>query len=420
LFNSVKHHRSRSLNLTKLPVNSSIAFRQVSKSVRSVWRNHELNEKEAAALKEITTTLQNTHGKLLADHPSLAGVLSQNEAYFREATADMNPPIRVSVTGASGNIGYALLYRIASGDAFGPRTPVILQLLELPGAMQSLQGVEMELRDCAFPTLKDIILTDQPEVAFADVDFALLVGAQPRTKGVERGDLLMKNAEIFSVQGKALNKVAKGQDTRVVVVGNPANTNALIASRNAPKIPAKNFGAMTKLDHTRGLAQLAEKLSCRTVDIKQFCIWGNHSATQFPDVSHALVDRKGILKPLQNELEDQAWYQNTFIPNVQQRGAAIIKARGASSAASAASALVDNVREWYTGTTDWTSAAVCSNGEYGIEHGLFFSYPVTFEFQQWKVVPQLQLSAFAQERIDATHKELKEERDAIASLLPRD
>jgi malate dehydrogenase len=327
----------------------------------------------------------------------------------------MDPPIRVAVTGASGNIGYALLYRIASGDVFGPRTPVILQLLELPDALQALQGVEMELRDCAFPNIRGIVLTDKPEVAFENVDYALLVGAMPRSKGMERADLLMKNAEIFSVQGKALNTVGKGKDTRVLVVGNPANTNALIASRNAPKIPPQNFGAMTKLDHTRGLAQLADKAGCSIVDIKQFCIWGNHSATQFPDISHATINGR----PAKEVINDDIWVRDRFIPDVQQRGAAIIKARGKSSAASAASALIDNTREWHYGTTDWTSVGVCSNGEYGIEKGLFFSYPLTFQNQQWKVVDGLPISEFAQQRLDATHKELKEERDAISSMLPK-
>jgi len=390
-------------------------------SVRHVWRDHELSNEEVAALKDIVGVLQKTHAQLLSAHPTLAGILSRNESHFREATADINEPIRVAVTGASGNIGYALLYRLASGDAFGPRTPVILQLLELPGALNALQGVEMELRDCAFPTLRDVIVTDKPEVAFAGVDYALLVGAQPRSKGMERADLLMKNAEIFTVQGKALNAHAKGKDTRVIVVGNPANTNALIAQRNAPKIPPANFGAMTRLDHTRGLAQLSEKLQLTsTTEIKNFCIWGNHSATQFPDISHSLVFKNGQWKSLREELNDEAWNQNTFIPDVQQRGAAIIKARGASSAASAASALIDNVREWHSGTTEWTSCGVHSNGEYGVEKGLFFSYPLIFNNQKWNVVPNLHMNAFAQERIDATHKELREERDAVAKFLPKD
>jgi len=383
---------------------------------RHIWSDHEMNDEEIAALKDFVASLKNTHPKLLEAYPGLANMLAKNEVSFRDSLADLNEPIRVAVTGASGNIGYALLYRIASGDAFGPRTPVILQLLELPTAIQQLKGVEMELRDCAFPNIKGIVLTDNPEVAFENVDFALLVGAQPRTKGMERGDLLQRNAEIFSIQGKALNKVGRGNDTRVIVVGNPANTNALIASANAPKIPKKNFAAMTKLDHTRGLAQLADKLNIHTTDIKKFCIWGNHSATQFPDISHATVNNN----PLTEILSDDNWYKNTFIPDVQQRGAAIIKARGKSSAASAASALIDNVREWYCGTDDWTSVAVSSNGEYGIDKGLFFSYPILFRNQNWEIVKDLKLNEFAQERVAITHKELKEERDGVAKHLPRD
>jgi len=383
--------------------------------VRHVWRDHEMNDEEVVALRELVACMQSTHPKLLASHPGLADILSRNEDHFRDAVADINQPIRVAVTGASGNIGYSLLYRIASGDAFGPRTPIILQLLELPTSMQQLKGVEMELRDSAFPNIRGIVLTDNPEVAFENVDYALLVGAQPRTKGMERGDLLQKNAEIFSVQGKALNKVGRTKDTRVVVVGNPANTNALIASANAPNIPKKNFAAMTKLDHTRGLAQLAEKLNVQTTDIKKFCIWGNHSATQFPDISHATVNDK----PLREVLNDDEWYKNTFIGNVQQRGAAVLAARGKSSAASAASALIDNVREWYCGT-DWTSVAVSSNGEYGVDKGLFFSYPILFRNQNWEIVKDLQLDTFAQERLAITHKELREERDGVAKHLPRD
>jgi len=388
----------------------------VQNCIRKVWRDHTLNEEEAAALKNQVEALKQTHASLLKSYPHLAPILYRNESYFREATADLNEPIRVAITGATGNIGYSLLYRLASGDAFGPRTPVIFQLLELPEAMQALQGVEMELRDCAFPNVKDVILTDKPEVAFANVDYALLIGAMPRMKGMERGDLLMKNAEIFSVQGKALNKVGKGKDTRVIVVGNPANTNALIASRNAPKIPAQNFAAMTKLDHTRGLAQLADKTNCSVNDIKKFCIWGNHSATQFPDIAHATI--KG--QPAPEIVKDDAWYREKFIPDVQQRGAAIIKARGKSSAASAASALIDNVREWHYGTTDWTSVAVSSNGEYGVDKGLFFSYPIVFQNQSWNVVKDLPVSEFASQRLAATLKELKEERDAVASMLPKD
>jgi len=386
------------------------------KCSRNIWLDRPLDKEEADALKANVDALKKTHGPLLNKYPVLSPTLSKNESLFREATADISNPIRVAVTGASGNIGYALLYRIASGDAFGPRTPIILQLLELPDAIGALQGVEMELRDCAFPNVLDIIVTDKPEVAFANVDYALLIGAFPRKDGMERSDLLKKNADVFSVQGKALNSVARGKDTRVIVVGNPANTNALIASRNAPKIPAQNFAAMTKLDHTRGIAQIAQKASCSVNDIKQFCIWGNHSATQFPDLSHATIK----MKLASEVINDDAWCVQQFIPCVQQRGSAIIKARGKSSAASAASALIDNVREWHYGNTDWTSVAVASNGEYGVEKGLFFSYPITFEFQKWKIVENLPMSEFAQKCITATLKELQGERDAISSMLPKE
>jgi malate dehydrogenase len=280
---------------------------------------------------------------------------------------------------------------------------------------QALQGVVMELRDCAFPTLRDVIVTDNPEKAFEGVDYALLVGAQPRTKGMERGDLLKKNAEIFSIQGKAMNKTAKGKDTRIVVVGNPANTNALIAQRNAPSIPASNFIAMTRLDHNRGLAQIAEKTGCLVTDIDRFVIWGNHSATQFPDINHATVKSKLAIDVL-----DSKWVNDTFIPAVQQRGAAIIAARGLSSAASAGSSAIDTVYDWHFGTAGkWTSAAVVSNGEYGIEKGIVYSYPVVFNEKKWEVVKNLPITQEAAVRMEATHKELLGERDAIASLLPK-
>jgi len=286
---------------------------------------------------------------------------------------------------------------------FGPKTPVILHLLELPQMQQSLQGVVMELRDCAFPTLRDVVLTDNPEKAFEGVDYACLVGAQPRTKGMERGDLLKKNAEIFSIQGKALNKAGKGKDTRVVVVGNPANTNALIAQRNAPSIPAANFMAMTRLDHNRGLSQIAEKVSCQVTDIDRLVIWGNHSATQFPDINHATIKGKLAIDVL-----DSKWVSDTFVPAVQQRGAAIIAARGLSSAASAASALIDTVYDWHYGTAGkWTSTAVVSNGEYGVEKGIVYSYPVVInDKKQWEVVKNLPITVEAAARMETTHKEV--------------
>jgi len=388
-------------------------------TTRDVWTGtaFDINTPaEATALKDFVATHKAGQAALLQAHPELSPQVAILNATFKEASADQNGPIRVAVTGASGQIGYALIYRIASGAVFGPKTPVQLQLLELPQAMGSLKGVEMELRDCAFPNLAGVVLTDKPEVAFEGVDYALLVGAQPRTKGMERADLLLKNAEIFSVQGKALNSAAKGKDTRVVVVGNPANTNALIASRNAPKIPAENFSAMTRLDHNRGLAQLAEKLKVGVTDIQNFIIWGNHSPTMFPDISHATVNGT----PVAQLLNDDEWVRKVFTPAVQQRGAAVIAARGSSSAASAASSLMNAVRNWHYGTMGQvTSAAVVSKGEYGIEPGLFFSYPVTYDSNQsWSVVQGLPQSEYAQQMLKTTENELKAERDGVAKLLP--
>jgi len=363
------------------------------------------------------TVAKELYAKLDELYQSYAKSGSRNAERFsniaKNSIADYHEPIKVAITGAAGQIGYALIYRIASGCAFGPNTPVKLHLLEVPQVVDKLKGVQMELDDCAFPNLKGVVLTDNPEVAFEGVDWALLVGAKPRGPGMERGDLLTQNAQIFSVQGQALNKVGKGKDTRVVVVGNPANTNAMIAQRNAPNIPAKNFAAMTKLDHNRGLAQLAKKLNVLSSDIKNFVIWGNHSATQFPDVSFTTVNGKKIADSLEKK-----WLVDSFIPTVQKRGAEVIAARGSSSAASAGSSLIDNVREWNSGTFgDWTSVAVCSSGEYGITPGLFYSYPVTYSQQQWTVVKDLPLDSFQKERMEATHKELLQERDAVAKLL---
>jgi len=332
------------------------------------------------------------------------------------ALADTKNPIRVCVSGAAGAICYALLFRIASGSLFGPHVPVTLHLLELPAFLSKVKGVEMELRDSAFNVLRDVVITDNPDKAFEGVDYALLVGAQPRTAGMERGDLLFKNAEIFATQGKSLNKFAKGKDTRVLVVGNPANTNALIAQRNAPKIPIENFTSMTRLDHNRGVAQLAIKTGTAVTDIEHFVIWGNHSATQFPDISHATI--KG--KPARAVINDDNWVEKTFIPCVQKRGAEIIAARGASSAASAASSLVDAAIDFHYGTNGkWTSAGVYSNGEYGIQKGLFYSYPVIFDnHQKYSIVNNLPISEFSRKMMDITEKELISERDAIAKLLP--
>ena len=325
----------------------------------------------------------------------------------------MKSPVRVTVTGAAGQISYALLFRIASGSMLGPDQPVILQLLEITPAMGALDGVVMELRDGAFPLVHDVITSDDPEVAFKDADYALLVGARPRGPGMERKDLLEANAAIFSVQGKAMNKVAS-RDIRVLVVGNPANTNALIASCNAQDIDDRQFTAMTRLDHNRALSQLAAKTGSHTTDIKRMTIWGNHSNTQYPDVSNATVSGKSA-----SDMVDQAWLESDFIPVVQERGAAIIKARGASSAASAASAAVDHMRTWALGTADgdWVSMAIPSDGSYDIEPGIMYSYPVTCKDGQYEIVQGLEISEFSRSRMDVTENELREERAAIEHLL---
>lgn len=325
----------------------------------------------------------------------------------------MKNPVRVTITGAAGQIGYQLAFRIASGQMLGADQPVILQMLEITPALAALQGVAMELDDCAFDTLAGIVATDEADVAFKDADYALLVGARPRGPGMERKDLLEANAAIFSVQGKAINDHAS-HDIKVLVVGNPANTNALITSSNAPDIDPANFSAMTRLDHNRSAAQLAAKTGSPVTEIRQLIIWGNHSATQYPDIHHATVGGKAAL-----DLVDQAWLANEFIPTVQQRGAAIIKARGASSAASAASAAIDHVRDWALGTPadDWVSMAVPSDGSYGIEPGIIYSYPVRCSVGKYEIVQGLEISDFSRERMAATEQELREERAAIESLL---
>ncbi|HSS07123.1 MAG TPA: malate dehydrogenase, partial [Rhodanobacteraceae bacterium] len=302
----------------------------------------------------------------------------------------MKSPVRVAVTGAAGQIGYALLFRIAAGDMLGKDQPVILHLLEITPALPALNGVVMELNDCAFPTLAGIVATDDANVAFKDVDYALLVGARPRGPGMERKDLLEANGAIFSPQGKALNAHAK-RSVKVLVVGNPANTNALIAQQNAPDLDPKCFTAMVRLDHNRALSQLAEKTGAHTTDIKRVTIWGNHSSTQYPDIHHATVSGKPALG-----LVDQAWYKDTFIPTVQQRGAAIIKARGASSAASAASAAVDHMYTWVHGTADgdWGSMAIPSDGSYGIKPGVIYGYPVTLKNGVYTIVQDLEINTF--------------------------
>lgn len=321
-------------------------------------------------------------------------------------------PVRVAITGAAGQIGYQLAFRIASGQMLGPDQPVILQLLEIPPALGALEGVAMELDDCAFDALHGIVVSDQAETAFRDANYALLVGAKPRGPGMERKDLLLENAKIFSAQGKALNDAAS-RDVKVLVVGNPANTNALIARSNAPDLDPRNFTAMTRLDHNRAKAQLAARLGSHVSDIRGVIIWGNHSATQFPDLHHATAGGEAALPRVGDD-----WYRQQFIPNVQQRGAAIIKARGASSAASAASAAIDHIRDWALGTgEDWVSMAVASDGSYGIAEGIVYSYPVRCKGGRYEVVQGLDIDDFAREKMDATDAELREERAGVADLL---
>ncbi len=324
----------------------------------------------------------------------------------------MKDPVRVTITGAAGQIGYALLFRVASGAMLGNDQPVILQLLEITPALDAVKGVVMELDDCAFPLLQDVVYTDDANVAFKDTDYALLVGSRPRGPGMERKDLLEANAAIFSVQGKALNDNAS-RDVKVLVVGNPANTNALIAQRNAPDINARNFTAMTRLDHNRAMAQLAAKAGKHVSEVDGLCIWGNHSATQYPDIHRASVAGEGAMSMI-----DMDWYTADFIPTVQQRGAAIIEARGASSAASAANAAIDHMRDWALGTDSVVSMGVYSDGSYGVAEGLIYSFPVTCQGGDWSIVQGVEVNGFSQEKMDATETELAEERDAVAHLLP--
>ena len=325
----------------------------------------------------------------------------------------MKSPVRVVVTGAAGQIGYALLFRIAAGDMLGKDQPVILHLLEITPALPALQGMVMELNDCAFPTLAGIVATDDVNVAFKDVDYALLVGARPRGPGMERKDLLEANGAIFVPQGKALNEVAS-RDVKVLVVGNPANTNALIAMRNAPSLKPQQFTAMMRLDHNRAMTQVAQKTGKPVTSVKNMTIWGNHSATQYPDVFNAKVDGK----PAAELINDQAWVEGHFIPTVQKRGAAIIDARGLSSAASAANAAIDHVHTWVNGTAegDWTSMGVVSDGSYGVPEGLLSSFPVTTRDGEWQIVQGLDVNDFSRARIDASVKELADERAAVQEL----
>ena len=325
----------------------------------------------------------------------------------------MKQPVRVAITGAAGQIGYQLCFRIAAGDMLGPDQPVILQLLEITPALGALEGVVMELKDSALPLLQDVVYTDDANVAFKDTDYALLVGAKPRGPGMERGDLLTENGKIFGPQGAAMN-AHSSRDIKVLVVGNPANTNALIAKASAPDLNPRNFTAMTRLDHNRSMAQLAEKTGIHQSLVKKMLVWGNHSSTQYPDINFAQIDGKSA-----KDLVDRDWYVDEFIPTVQQRGAAIIKARGASSAASAASAAIDHMRSWALGTSedDWVSMAVPSDGSYGIEPGIIYSMPCVCSNGNYEIVQGLEIDDFSRERMDATDAELREERAAVEHLL---
>ncbi|MEX2151394.1 MAG: malate dehydrogenase [Steroidobacteraceae bacterium] len=325
----------------------------------------------------------------------------------------MKPAVTVTITGAAGQIGYALAFRVGSGQLLGPDQPVNLQLLEITAALPSLTGVVMELSDCAFPTLNRVVATDDARQAFKDCQYALLVGARPRGPGMERKDLLLANAQIFSAQGKALDASAH-REVRVLVVGNPANTNALIAAANAPGLERRNFTAMMRLDHNRALGMLALKTGSHVTAIRRMIVWGNHSATQHPDIAHCTVGGKPA-----KSLVDTGWYREEFIPAIQQRGAAVIKARGSSSAASAASAAIDHMRDWALGTPegDWVSMAVPADGSYGIAEGVMYSYPVTCKDGRYTVVHGLAIDDFSRERMDATHRELLEERDGVKDLL---
>ena len=326
----------------------------------------------------------------------------------------MTSPVRVTVTGAAGQISYSLLFRIASGEMLGPNQPVILQMLEITPALEALKGVAMELEDCAFPLLAGMVCTDDAAVAFKGSDYALLVGARPRGPGMERKDLLEANAAIFSAQGKALNDNAS-KDIKVLVVGNPANTNALIAQRNAPAINPRQFTAMTRLDHNRAMSQIANKTGTTINDVTHMTIWGNHSATQYPDLHEAKINGQPAI-----DMIDQAWYEADFIPQVQQRGAAIIAARGASSAASAANAAIAHMRSWAMGTAagDWVSMGVYSDGSYGIAEGLIYSFPCVCKDGDWEIVQGLEINNFSRAKMTATEQELTEERDAVQHLLP--
>ncbi len=323
----------------------------------------------------------------------------------------MKKPVRVAISGGAGQIAYSLIFRVASGEMLGPDQPIILQMLEVPAALEALKGVVMEVDDCAYPLLQDITMTDDPNVAFSEVNYALLIGAAPRGPGMERSDLLKSNGEIFKVQGKALNDHAS-RDVKVLVVGNPANTNAYITMQSAPDLKPKQFTSMTRLDHNRAISQLAIKTGSNVTDIKKMVVWGNHSATQYPDLSHATVNGQPA-----KSLVDQDWIINDFIPSVQQRGSAIIKARGKSSAASAAFAILSHVRDWVMGTDEWVSVVVPSDGSYDIPEGLMYSFPVTIKNGNISIVQGLEIDDFNRTRLLETQRELEQERDAIAGLL---
>ncbi len=323
----------------------------------------------------------------------------------------MKPAVRVAITGAAGNIGYAAAFRIAAGGMLGIDQPIILQLIEIEPALEALRGVEMELRDCAFPLLENIVITADINIGFKDVDYALLFGSRPRTKGMERSDLLSANGKIFGPQGKAINDHA-ARNIKVLVVGNPANTNALIATNNAPTLSPSQFTSMMRLDHNRAISQLASKTGTPVTKINKMVVWGNHSLTQYPDISNCIVDGNTA-----SSLVNDAWYRDEFIPKVQKRGAEVINARGASSAASAASAAIDHMRDWALGTDDWVSMGIVSNGEYGIAEGLMYSFPVTCSGGSYKVVEGLELNDFSKKMIKVAEGELLEEREAVKDLL---
>ncbi|MEO6562770.1 MAG: malate dehydrogenase [Nitrosospira sp.] len=326
----------------------------------------------------------------------------------------MKPPIRIAVTGAAGQIGYSLLFRIAAGDMLGNDQPIFLQLLDIPQLLPSLKGTVMELEDCAFPLLAGVVATDDPKTAFRDVGIAMLVGARPRGKGMERKDLLEANGAIFTIQGRALDEVAR-RDAKILIVGNPANTNAYIAMKNAPGLKPENFSAMMRLDHNRALSQIAAKVGEPVSSIRKVIVWGNHSATQYPDLNHAEIDGNKV----SFLINDPAWVENYFIPTVQNRGTVVIEARGSSSAASAANAAIDHVRDWVSGTpeNDWVSMGIPSDGSYGIPEDVIYGYPVTCRDGTYKIVPDLEISEFSKAKMQATYRELVEERDSVKHLL---